>query len=123
MEETPAGAVHDGMMKRKEDVFDALQLRDVAARPQDGDSPGRTLRYIGKLLVVLPSLLLSDPVFVFLRGLAGDKSHGDVVPEVDGGNVREVGVVGVVCCDTDAEHGLVADDVGQGREKGWAEGG
>lgn len=45
VEATATGSVHKRVMKRKEDVFLPLQLLNdigiVAARPQDGDSPGR----------------------------------------------------------------------------------
>jgi hypothetical protein len=126
VEAAATGSVHKRVMERKEDVFLPLQLLNdtgiVAAGPQDGDSPRRPHSQVLELLVMFPALLLGDFVLVLLDGLAGCSNDGDLVAQIDGGDVYEVGVIRVVPSDANTEHGLVLDDGCESSEEVRADG-
>lgn len=108
-------------MEGEEDVFLSAELFDIAAGPQDCDSPWWARLQILPLLVMFPALMLSNFVLVLLHGFTGDYLDRDVVSQVDLRNVRPVGVVGVFACDAYAEEGLFFDDGGEGGEEGGAD--
>lgn len=125
MEFAAAGAVHEGVVEEKEDVFLSAELFQdgfvVAAGPQDCDSPWRARLQILPLLVLFPALTLGNFVLILLHRLAGHQLNRDVVTQVDLRNVRPVSVAGVFAGDAYAENGLVFDDGGEGGEEGWAD--
>lgn len=71
---------------------------------------------------MFPALLLGDFVLVLLNRLAGHSNDGDVVAQIDGGDVYEVGVVCIVSRDANTQHGLVFDDGCKSSEEGRADG-
>lgn len=125
MEFAAAGAVHEGVVKGKEDVFLSVELsRDgfilliEGNRSQDCDSPRRARFQMLPLLVMFPALVFSHSILVLLQRLAGHQFDRDVVTQVKVRDVRPVGVAGVFAGDAYAENGLVFDDGGEGGEEG-----
>lgn len=71
---------------------------------------------------MLPALMLGNFVLVLLDGLTRHGNDGDLVAQIDGGDVDEVSVVCVVPRDANTEHGLVPDDGCESSEEGRADG-
>lgn len=114
-----ACAVHQGVMKGKDDVLYTVVLI-LSLRRDDNDSPRRTSLDLPPELITAPSMNPRHSSLIPLPTLHGLKL--DMIPQVHAWDVRPFRRRSLLSVDPDAEHRVVMDELGKGLEDGMCRG-
>lgn len=114
-----ACAVHEGVMKRKDEVLYAIVLV-LSFRRNDNDSPWRTSLDIPPELITAPSMNPRHSSLIPLPTLYAPKL--DMIPQVYVWDMRPLCRWRLLSVDTDPEHRVVIDELSEGWEDGMCRG-